>query len=250
MATLGHAAIEGVSMGLASAMFWKKDFVIQDIVTVSMLLQVACWIRMPVMVTMLLAVVLHSSFPKTVFDQSCCRMGTAFSKNWRMFVLVSGFWTCYRYQLHYLTESSHFVSIAAASVQLLRRPEALKQNLREWRVATGPLYTIAGSVAFYHRSEIENIAGMMVSVLGMFVLCVAAMALRPDNQELDRTMIAILRVEALPWPRSFAMRGKCHGILMVLSLVLMAIQFVEQMPFFLICMALLVMEFSRRLKPS
>jgi len=97
-----------------------------------------------------------------------------------------------------------------------------------------------------------TVAGASIAVPGVMAVMVASYALRPDNQELDAALLRWLHMEAIAWPRTFGARAKCHGILMLLSVVLLTLLLVAKGEQILACsfLSLLVMESARRTSVS
>lgn len=256
--------IGGVFMGLAAVQFWRKDFgmhsIIEETVAISVLFAMALNpsvnAAFALSCTMLVNPVVTSttrcdaSKLETFVQLYIPKQMLCILKNWRMFVAVSIFWTCAL--LKFLTEfwQSACVALVAGSLQLLRRPAWLKLKLREWRVATGPLYALAANTAFNHR--LCNASGIVSTILGIggiLVVSIAAMALRPDNNEFDMALISLLPIQLGHWPRSQPARAKYHGMLMFSSLMIMAVLSIMDNAIcqFCFCAALLAMETERRL---
>jgi len=237
--------LSSTSMGLAAVCFWQKEFHIDDLLPVTLLLAGAAWPSLvPVMAG---AFTLAAGLQREMNFAS--KLASAWLKNWRMWVLVSSLFLCH--QCSVLTEIRHFSIIVwvAGCVQLLREPAQLKLWLREWRIALGPIYTMAATGSFVvHACTATTVAGASIAVLGVMVVVVASIALRPDNQELDAALLRWLPMKATAWPRTFGSRAKCHGILMVLSMVLLTLLLVAKGEHFLACsfLGLLVMEGARR----
>lgn len=241
--------LSSTSMGLAAVCFWQKEFHIDDLLPVTLLLAGAAWPGLvPVMAG---ALTLAAGLQREMNFAS--KLASAWLKNWRMWVLVSSLFVCHLCSV--LTEIRHFSIIVwvAGCVQLLREPAQLKLWLREWRIALGPIYTMAATGSFFlHACTATTVAGASIAVLGVMVVVVASIALRPDNQELDAALLKWLPIEAPAWPRTFGSRAKCHGILMVLSMVLLTLLLVAKGEHFLACsfLGLLVMEGARRTPSS
>eukprot|EP00930_Biecheleria_cincta_P009120 TRINITY_DN110775_c0_g1_i1.p1 TRINITY_DN110775_c0_g1~~TRINITY_DN110775_c0_g1_i1.p1 ORF type:complete len:344 (-),score=43.14 TRINITY_DN110775_c0_g1_i1:53-1030(-) len=240
--------ISGVSMGLASVGFWKKDFALRDMkIVVPLLMTTRLCQSNVVLATIVFAIVVAFVWDGTTFGI----VGAASCKNWRMFALVSVLWmVC---QLKVLSTSWHFAcaAMAAGSLQLLRRPESLKFKLREWRVASGPVYTIAATLSLrYKLHETGSIIVAMLALVGACSVCLAGIAFRPDNVVLDTAVLDIFPVNLVPWPTQYQLRVKCHGLLMVFSMTIMAILLATDHAWLLLscCMMLLLMETIRRLR--
>lgn len=138
-----------------------------------------------------------------------------------MFLLIASFWTTKQFGFFDRTYYLAQVALAAASLQLLRRPDALKSKLREWRVASGPLYMMSVSSYFCHSLSSGGVNDVFLAGAGLWSVALAGIALRPDNQILDRAVLALLPDRAVLWPAQYSTRVKYHRILMVLSLTLM-----------------------------
>jgi len=181
------------------------------------------------------------------------KLASAWSKTWLMWMFASSLIACH--QCSVLTDFRHFSIIAwvAACVQLLREPAQLKLRLRELRIALGPIYTMAATWSFVlHTCAATTIAGASAAVVGVMAVVGASFALGPDNQELDAALLRWLHMEAIAWPRTFCARAKCHGILMLLSMVMLTLLLVAKVEYILACsfLSLLVMEGARRTPAS
>lgn len=241
--------LSSASMGLAVVCFWQKEFVIDDLVLVTILLAGAALPSLaPAMTVALgLAAVLLTGWDVV------SKLKSALLKNWRMFMLASALFALHQHGM--LVEFRHFSIVAWASgcVQLLREPAPLKLRLREWRIALGPIYTMAATRSFVHYTRIAtDRVGASAAIVGALAVVVASLALRPDNQELDAALLRWLLGEATAWPRTFGTRAKCHGLLMLLSLVLLTLLLLAKGEHFLVCsfLSLLVMEVARRMPVS
>jgi len=160
----------------------------------------------------------------TVSGHAYLRLKAAVCKNWRMFILISVICTCYQIRLFTTARQSAYAALGAAFLQLLRQPSSLKDWLKEWRIASGPVYTLTACVTFsYQFHKNSDIIALIGASIGMLSASLAAVALRPDNQELDRAVIESLQLQALPWPRSWKARVRCHGLLMMCSMICMAV---------------------------
>jgi len=241
--------LSSTSMGLAAVCFWQKEFLIDDLLLVILLLvEAACPSLVPVMVG---ALSLAAGLLRE--GNFATKLASAWLKNWRMWMLVSSFFVCHHRSM--LTEFRHFSIIAwvAGCVQLLREPAQLKLRLREWRIALGPIYTMAATGSFVlHVCATTTVVGASIALIGVTAVVVASFALRPDNQELDAHLLRWLPIEATAWPRTFGARAKCHGILMMLSMVLLTLLLVAKGEHLLACsfLGLLVMEGARRTPAS
>lgn len=237
------------SMGLAAVCFWQKEFLRDDLLLVTLLLAGAAWPSLvPVMAVLSLATgLLRKRNFATI-------LASAWLKNRRMWMLVSSLVACHHCSV--LTDFQHFSIIAwiAGCVQLLREPAQLKLRLREWRIALGPVYTMAATWSFVlYMCTATTVAGASTAVVGVIAVVVASFALRPDNQELDAALLRWLpTVVATTWPRTFGSRAKCHGILMLLSMVLLTLLLAAKGEHLLACgfLFLLVMEGVRRTPAS
>merc|ERR1719230_182081 len=249
-------AFQGAMMGLAATSFWRKDFgahgVAMDAVLAAVPLTMAIAPDGATGSGFILVSVL--ALTAAAFDIACFhsilpRASSGATKLWRMFLLTSILWACVRYSA--LTECWHFgaVSVGSGALQLLRRPEWLKAALRDWRVATGPVYTLATGLAFYHHLHRTESGDACVAFVGIWAVATAAILLRPDNSKLDMALVMVLPVRARIWPTSPRRRTMCHGLLMLLSMVLMAVLLVRERAWGLLCIcgALLAMETLRRL---
>lgn len=132
-------------------------------------------------------------------------------------------------------EQFGLVASVAAVIQLVRRPETLKAKLRSARIASGPLYMFSAIGAFRDKLEV-SIVGSLATV-GIVMVLLAAVFLRPDNHALDFVLGGLRR------------KAMCHGILMVTSLtVLTFLLLTEGCWFAFLNLASLFLEFSRRCK--
>merc|ERR1719329_563667 len=105
----------------------------------------------------------------------------------------------------------HYGGLAsfAATIQLIRRPEHLKSKLRGPRIASGPLYMFAAIGAFQDRME-ANFVGSLAAI-GIVMVSVAAILMKPDNDALDFVLFGLRR----------RAKTRCHGLLMVASFTLL-----------------------------
>eukprot|EP00927_Polykrikos_kofoidii_P074602 TRINITY_DN70616_c0_g1_i1.p1 TRINITY_DN70616_c0_g1~~TRINITY_DN70616_c0_g1_i1.p1 ORF type:complete len:248 (-),score=31.34 TRINITY_DN70616_c0_g1_i1:157-789(-) len=144
-----------------------------------------------------------------------------------------------------------FLGIAAVSAvfQLLRKPQRLKNGLREIRVATGPLYWASSHFAFYHGSYGSSWVSMGIAAAGITLVTVAAFGIRPDNNELDGTLAAWT---LLPISVGRRHRAVYHGLFMLLSASLLAyLALVHYCIRIFACFSVLIsMEVWRRLQQS
>lgn len=193
----------------AAVEFWRKDFGVWNITTDMAIIAGlflgsqsfgACW---------LLALL------AAMWDYR--RLAQSLAKNRRMFVAMFAFEVGRRHVANrQLSAFELFASVAVLSayMQLLRTPAKLKDTLREWRVATGPVYVFGATWAFYTFTPRQNEASSAraVRMLGAVSVLTAGIFLRPDNNALDDFL-------CMPWARwPSARRSFGHGVLMVLSL--------------------------------
>jgi hypothetical protein len=222
-------ATKGCMMGLMAASFWRKDFGdnngVPDLMLVCLSL-VAAIVGGPAALLVLASVVLVTALRE--------RASSAVSKNFRLFLVMSLFWT-FR-----TTTLAPWMALPAATLQLLRRPAWLKEALREWRVASGPLFVMA-SCSVFVGSE-----GMAVlRIIGFLSVVVASVFLRPDNTRFDSGL-----QQWIPsWPLSVSARAKYHGLLLVVGLILMTVlmSYEGRWCWVISSCGLLLMEMSRRL---
>lgn len=207
--------ISGTSMGLFSVCFWRKDFASQDIKVAACFLAGGFLCTSQTAAPVVLALTAIVAWQAAPFN--------ALPRNWRMFLLTSVFWTAK--QLHFFGRPCQFahVALAAASLQLLRRPDSLKMLLRDWRVASGPLYTMTASSYFSCILSSNGVTGVLLAGVGICSVAFAGIALRPDNAALDKALLGVFPDGAVPWPHQYSSRSKCHGMLMVISVALMAL---------------------------
>jgi len=241
--------LSSAAMGLAAVCFWQKDFVINDLwlVTVLLIGGAVPSLALVIAAALSLAIVLvHES-------NSVRKLKSAFLKNWRMFMLVWALFSlCHR---SVLTEFRHFSMVAWVSgcVQFLREPVQLKLRLREWRIAAGPIYTMAASWSFVQYVRFATTrAGASIAVVGGIAAVVASFVLRPDNQELDRHLLRWLPNGPAEWPTAFSTRARYHGILMMLSMVLLTLLLLAEGELLLVWIffLLLLMDAARRITAS
>jgi len=243
---------QGAMMGLSATGFWRKDFgangVAMDAILAAVPLTMAIAPDSATGSGFIIVLVLALA-TASCFHPILPRATSGATKNWRMFLVTSILWACSRYTV--LTQFWHFgaITLGAGALQLLRRPERLKAALRDWRVATGPVYTIAAGMAFYHHSHESASGDVSVELVGIWSVATAAIMLRPDNSKLDMALVMMLPVRARIWPTSPRKRAMCHGLLMLLSMVSLAILLVREGSWRLLCIcgALLAMEALRRL---
>lgn len=113
-----------------------------------------------------------------------------------------------------LTEASFDgLTLAFATTQFLRKPDKIKEYLRELRIVFGPIYVIMMSAGLRFCS-FDNINMRCLAILLSVVSSVvAAIFFRPDNSQ---TLKAILPASKIP---STSSRQKIHGFLMFSSLL-------------------------------
>lgn len=222
-------AMQGVMMGLAAASFWRKDFGDQNSVPDLLLVcpsLVAAIVGGPVAPLVLATLVLVTALRE--------RATSAVSKNFRMFLAMSLFWTLKT------TTLAPCVALPSATLQLMRRPAWLKEALREWRVASGPLFVVASSLFFVGSERM-----VVLRIVGILAVVVASVFLRPDNNKLDSG----LKQWISAWPLSASARAKYHGVLLVMSLILMTVLMAWEGRWYWVISSccLMFMDLSRRM---
>jgi len=228
-------------MGLAAASFWRKDFILSDLLTVGPLLAVggAGSFAQPagVMIVALLGLAIW-------VYQNSERSLTGIWKNKLMVAVVSAFaFACQ-------TLSPGFGDFAAAATvavafQLLRRPAWLKNALRTIRVATGPLYAASSIAAFLHAGCRGTSFSVCIASVGVVLVGLAAVVMRPDNIHLEAALAGALglRLSTTSLPK----RAMVHGLLMLASAALLAVLLAAEGCVWTLAalLALLAMELSR-----
>lgn len=118
---------------------------------------------------------------------------------------------------------SAVLTAAFATVQLLREPVAIKEWLRDYRVASGPGYIVATNLTLWRCPGLQEpgVSGLwslrLLALTAAGASVVAGLVLRPDNREVARLVCGLLRK---PVPSRMAMY---HGMLMLLSVILLAV---------------------------
>lgn len=234
--------ISGTSMGLFSVCFWKKDFAVQDIKVAVCFLAGGFLCISQTAAPVVLALIAIVAWQAATFD--------ALLRNWRMFLLTSTFWTAKHFGICMRPCHFAYVALAAASLQLFRRPDSLKVRLRNWRVASGPLYTLAASSNFFCMLGGHGATGALLAGVGLWSVTFAGIALRPDNAEFDKALMGVFPGGAIPWPHDYTSRVKCHGILMVTSVVSLALGLALEGAWLSVSFfaSLIFMEIARRLQ--
>ncbi|XP_031574898.1 uncharacterized protein LOC116308575 [Actinia tenebrosa] len=116
------------------------------------------------------------------------------------------------------------LTLAFATTQFLRKPNELKEYLREIRIVFGPIYVIMMSAGLRFCS-FDNINMRCLAILLSVVSSVlAAIFFRPDN---NQTLKAILPASKIP---STAHRQLVHGYLMFSSLFVTFLKVLKTAP--------------------
>jgi len=197
---------QAMCFGAAVACFWRKDFKQCDLLPVATLALASLCSNQPgtfIAWPMAEAVAVFAGLP----------LGRVFhgvKKNGLMVACHVAFHVCkVTYEPGF--ECWAFTASVAATIQLLRKPEALKAKLRNIRVASGPLYMFSAIMAFASLRGVSTSA-----VTGIISVAVAAILMRPDNSALDPALAIVtggrLRKKTM-W----------HGIFMLVSLTMLTL---------------------------
>eukprot|EP00927_Polykrikos_kofoidii_P026975 TRINITY_DN23902_c0_g1_i3.p1 TRINITY_DN23902_c0_g1~~TRINITY_DN23902_c0_g1_i3.p1 ORF type:complete len:243 (+),score=22.93 TRINITY_DN23902_c0_g1_i3:59-787(+) len=237
---LMSAASRSLCVGAAAACFWRKDFRFEDMPQVATLVfsGEASERLSPLALALLIVMVALQGG----------RLISGVRTNFLMVVVLSFFNFARTWSI---LSFDHFSGIAAVSAafQLVRKPQRLKNRLREFRVATGPLYWASSHFAFYHGSYGSSWVRTGIAAAGIVLVTLAAFWTRPDNNKFDGTLA---QWTCLPISVSPPHRAVYHGLFMLLSASALGYLALEHQctRIFAFFSVLILMEFWRRLQQS
>lgn len=218
------------NFAVAVACFWRKDFMKSDLLPVAMMgMASLCTSKSFLMVAWP-----SSEIAAYLVGLSWGRVRAGAWKNLPM-VAVHVLFHVLRNHMQFTFVQFGWIASAAAAIQLVRRPAALKAKLRSVRIASGPLYMFSAIGAFGSKLEADCVTASL-AVVGITMILLAAILLRPDNHGLDFVL-------ALPTK----MKAMCHGILMVASLTMLTLLlWREGCSAFVLNLLSLILELNRR----
>jgi len=238
--------LSSACVGAAAACFWQKEFRIAALRDVLRLLLTAVPARVDVSVVVVVTLHLTATTTRAFnFEYAIAVV----HKNMLMVVMLTAFVFACRVEPLGLGLLA-LVAMVSAAFQLLRRPAWLKEALRPIRIAMGPLYGAASIMIFVRVGSQSSAVHATIAVIGIFSVLAASAVFRPDNTELERAIMAVFGQDLLV--KSLRRRASVHGVLMLLSVVILALVLAGEGHRAAACglFGLLAMEAGRRGRPT